>query len=147
MLRLPRSRRVSVGALGERRFAGGCYVYAGSAFGPGGLRARVRRHWSGGRARWHVDYLREPSRLLEVWWTADGRRRERDWSVALARWLGDQGVPGFGASDSPLPSHLFYAVTRPCFAQFRARVLSTLDGHAPLHCTVLTTSTRGGQPR
>lgn len=36
----------------------GFYAYAGSAYGPGGLRARVRRHLaSTKRLRWHIDHL------------------------------------------------------------------------------------------
>ena len=49
--------------LGIPRFAGtrlepGTYVYAGSARGPGGIRARVGRHLRKEKAvRWHVDHL------------------------------------------------------------------------------------------
>ncbi len=36
----------------------GCYVYIGSARGPGGLAARVSRHLrSSKRVRWHIDHL------------------------------------------------------------------------------------------
>ncbi|MDH3452172.1 MAG: GIY-YIG nuclease family protein, partial [Gammaproteobacteria bacterium] len=100
--------RISIGALGERRFARGYYIYAGSAFAPGGLRARLRRHCTGGRRHWHIDYLRAHSDLLQIWWTGDTRTREHDWALELADWLGDSPVDGFGAGDSPLPSHLFF---------------------------------------
>lgn len=39
-------------------FAPGDYVYAGSAYGPGGMAARLRRHFrKDKRLRWHVDRL------------------------------------------------------------------------------------------
>ena len=129
--------RISIVALGERRFARGYYIYAGSAFAPGGLRARLRRHCTGGRRHWHIDYLRAHSDLLQIWWTGDTRTREHDWALELADWLGDSPVDGFGAGDSPLPSHLFFTSGRPDFAVFRRRVLRAHNRHAPLHCTVL----------
>src|SRR3990172_11736037 len=58
-LRLNRSRWVQIGRLGETRFPAGEYVYIGSAFGPGGLRARLGRHVRGdGQPHWHIDALR-----------------------------------------------------------------------------------------
>lgn len=135
VLQLLHARRLHVGALGARDFAAGCYLYVGSAFGPGGLRARLGRHAVGGRPRWHVDHLRRHSRLLEVWWTADAVRREHDWVRALAAWLGRPGEPGFGASDSPLASHLFHAGAMVPFTPFYRHVLSVHHDHASLHCT------------
>ncbi len=36
----------------------GCYGYAGSAYGPGGIRARCRRHLGRPfKRRWHIDWL------------------------------------------------------------------------------------------
>ena len=42
----------------EHTFAPGWYVYAGSAYGPGGIRARLRRHFRKDKAvHWHIDDL------------------------------------------------------------------------------------------
>lgn len=39
-------------------FASGWYVYAGNAYGPGGIRARVGRHFRRDKLiRWHIDHL------------------------------------------------------------------------------------------
>ncbi len=39
-------------------FSAGWYVYAGSAYGPGGIRARLSRHLERKKTvRWHVDQL------------------------------------------------------------------------------------------
>ena len=138
-MRLPDNRQIIVGALGARHFERGYYVYAGSAFAPGGLRARLRRHRDGGPRHWHIDYLRAHTELQQIWWTSDARAREHDWAVALAAWLGDSPLRGFGASDSPLPSHLFFAAQRPDFAVFRRRLLRRHGNHAPLHCTDVVT--------
>lgn len=45
------TRRVRVGRLGNLQLCAGYYVYIGSAFGPGGLRARIDHHsaWLNGR--------------------------------------------------------------------------------------------------
>ncbi|NIP37734.1 MAG: GIY-YIG nuclease family protein, partial [Candidatus Dadabacteria bacterium] len=52
--------RVQVGRLGKIYIQPGYYIYVGSAFGPGGVRARVSRHFrKTKRSHWHIDYLRE----------------------------------------------------------------------------------------
>jgi len=44
--------------LNKPEMLAGRYIYAGSANGPGGLRARLARHLKASKAiRWHVDYL------------------------------------------------------------------------------------------
>ena len=49
---------VEVGSLGSVSLDKGLYVYIGSAKGPGGLRARLRRHMSRDKKiRWHIDYI------------------------------------------------------------------------------------------
>ncbi|MEM8950279.1 MAG: GIY-YIG nuclease family protein [Pseudomonadota bacterium] len=42
----------------DQRLPEGHYVYAGSAYGPGGIRARCRRHLGRpSKRRWHIDWL------------------------------------------------------------------------------------------
>ena len=46
----------------------GRYIYAGSANGPGGLKARVSRHTRRAkRSRWHIDQLTENGDVLGAW--------------------------------------------------------------------------------
>jgi Uri superfamily endonuclease len=46
----------------------GDYIYAGSANGPGGLKARVSRYMlRGKRRRWHIDELTETGDVLRAW--------------------------------------------------------------------------------
>ena len=124
LLRLDRSELIRVGKLGEFTFPAGWYVYVGSARGPGGLAARLARHRrrmaDGKRLRWHVDYLLERARLVEVWsrggWPSApaGRRLECEWARVFADAPGGEiPVPRFGASDCRCPAHLIYFATYP----------------------------------
>lgn len=123
-LREPR-QQLGIGKLGCFDFAAGFYLYVGSAFGAGGLAARLTYHQRPVKQRphWHIDYLRPHAHLCEVWSIACAERLEDRWCTAL---MGCQEltitVPGFGASDTSAPSHLFYAPVRPS-ARFLSRVL------------------------
>ncbi|MGC9349547.1 MAG: GIY-YIG nuclease family protein [Anaerolineae bacterium] len=99
----------TVGALGTWRFPAGHYIYVGSAWGPGGLRARVSRHLRGtGTTRWHIDYLRAYAQPAALWLAPDAHL-ECVWAQHLAAHPDAQIIaPRFGASDCRCPSHLFY---------------------------------------
>jgi Uri superfamily endonuclease len=106
-------RSVRVGALGSITFEPGYLVYVGSAFGPGGLHARVTRHARRDKpTRWHIDYLRGHLELEEVWLTTSARRWEHDWADRLSESL-DIAAARFGASDCHCASHLFHSERRP----------------------------------
>lgn len=110
-LRVARAGRIEVGALGALPFRRGVYLYVGSARGPGGLPARLERHFTGSSAlRWHVDYLRARGRPVAALVRSGRRRLECDWARRLTAvsWL-DPGPPGFGSSDCGCESHLFRA--------------------------------------
>ncbi|MEJ2374534.1 MAG: GIY-YIG nuclease family protein [Pseudolabrys sp.] len=83
----------------------GRYLYCGSARGPGGLRARLRRHMARGKAiRWHIDNLSETGTVLGTWVFPDESECE------LAGRLASLPVPiaGFGSTDCRrCHSHLF----------------------------------------
>jgi histidyl-tRNA synthetase len=85
--------------------APGRYLYCGSAYGPGGLRARLARHMRRGKSlRWHVDRLTEAGRVAGAWVVPDGDE------CALAASLAHLPAPvaGFGSSDCRrCRSHLF----------------------------------------
>lgn len=98
---------IEVGALGERSFPSGTYVYVGSAFGPGGF-ARIERHRevaAGDRAtrHWHIDYLLgDPDSML----SAVGKTPGEDRECAIAQSLPGTPIDSFGASDCDCGSHL-----------------------------------------
>ena len=76
--------KVEVGKLGSLRLQSGFHVYVGSAFGPGGLKARIAHHVKiSERPHWHIDYLRPALDLTEIWFTHDSRHREHQWAIPI----------------------------------------------------------------
>jgi len=129
---------VQIGRLGALRLQPGYYVYVGSAFGPGGLRARVGRHRGvagapGGRLHWHVDYLRRVTQLRQIWGTMDPARREHQWAHCVGQ-LPNASAPrrGFGSSDCGCVTHLYYVATCPNIDTFRRTLCSAWPQHAPV---------------
>ncbi|MBN2389345.1 MAG: DUF123 domain-containing protein [Anaerolineae bacterium] len=89
------------------------YCYVGSAWGSGGLAARVWRHLRGGAVRhWHIDYVRALATPVAVW-LAPYDHCECAWAAYL---LESQGarviVPRCGASDCRCAAHLLYCGDR-----------------------------------
>jgi Uri superfamily endonuclease len=110
VMRLSRARTIRIGAFGAHRFCAGDYAYVGSACGPGGLAARLKRHLKRRKTpRWHVDYLRRHCAVRRVWFAVGRKAAEHRWAQALAA---DPAVsipvPRFGASDCRCLSHLLY---------------------------------------
>lgn len=134
LLRAEESRAVEVGALGKMAVRPGAYVYVGSAFGPGGLRARVERHVRGDGARhWHVDHLRVVTAVDAVWYTHDAERRECTWaSILRARPTATVPLAGFGASDCDCPAHLVRFDTPPRFDAVRRHLHAACPDHDPV---------------
>ncbi|EFO80347.1 hypothetical protein OSCT_1806 [Oscillochloris trichoides DG-6] len=107
---------LQLGRLGRYTFAPGYYLYVGSAFGPGGLSARLRHHERRDKPRlhWHIDYLRAHTDLLAIWAVTSPQRLECHWCAAC-RQHPRLSIPvlGFGASDTSCRSHLFYLPAAP----------------------------------
>lgn len=114
VLHLGHTSRLVVGALGPQIFPVGCYVYVGSAWGPGGLRARVERHLRGSeRTHWHIDVLRRIATPIALWLSPQ-KHLECIWARYLAAQPGvAMPVSRFGASDCRCPSHLFLLSREP----------------------------------
>jgi len=87
--------------------APGRYVYCGSAYGPGGMRARVARHCKRQKAlRWHIDRLTMAGRVIAVHGEAGGRECDLV-DLVLATPGASIPAPGFGSTDCHrCPSHL-----------------------------------------
>lgn len=104
--RLKRSIRRRVGALGMLEFAGGLWVYTGSA--RRALRKRVARHMSRRKTRrWHIDYLLGPGEVVAARAFGLGEVGECAAHGELAG-LFEEGPRGFGSSDCSCRSHLVY---------------------------------------
>lgn len=111
-------RSLTIGRLGRHRFPAGWYLYVGSARGPGGLQARLKRHRRqlglNKRAHWHIDLLREHSCWGGAWTRAGEERVECTWAGTLARLPeAHMVVPGFGASDCRCAAHLVWVSALP----------------------------------
>ena len=138
------AEHVEVGKRGRLEVTPGFYVYVGSALGPGGLSARISRHWATAkRLRWHVDYVREVTTPTEVWYTYDVLRRECAWADVFRQMPGASlPLTGLGSSDCTCPSHLFFFGEKPSRAAFIRRLRRVVVGHGPVHCE--TMAPRGG---
>ena len=114
LLQCEQATELAVGRLGFLDTAVGYYLYVGSAYGPGGIRARVKHHRKiAPRPHWHIDYLRTGARLVDAW-CAVGVRQEHDWALALMQCEDTRiPLPGFGSSDCDCSTHLFYMKHRP----------------------------------
>lgn len=115
LLVLPAPLRLAVGHLGIFDFPAGDYFYAGSACGPGGLKARIAHHARlAPHPRWHLDWLRPHARLVGGWAACQpGSPSDIPLECRWSQWLaGLPGAavpaPGFGASDCRCgcPAHL-----------------------------------------
>lgn len=105
---------IEVGRLGAVELQQGFYIYVGSALGPGGVKARVERHWrSDKRLHWHLDYVTEYLTPVEAWYVNGTSRDEHRWAATLAAQSDISTVQAFGASDCSCGSHFFRSSDSP----------------------------------
>lgn len=99
---------LKIGALGTFQLPKGKLAYVGSARGPGGLLARIRRHFKRGKPlRWHIDYLTESDFIRVEGALAIPSVTESE-LVGILMEFGEPLIIGFGCSDSKHDvSHLF----------------------------------------
>ena len=131
--------RLSGGFVADR----GWYVYIGSAFGPGGLAARVQHHMTPSpRTHWHIDEFKSAAKLREIWFTYDTVKRESLWTGIFGA-MRASSVPclGFGASDCDGETHLFGFAAKPSKANFRRRLQIAMPAHARVYRKVLGRAT------
>lgn len=115
---------VEIGKLGELQGKPGYYLYCGSAFGTGGLTARLNHHCHiAKRPHWHIDYLRKKIALSHIWYSHDPIKREHDWAQLLGGYS-TASFPqlDFGSSDCKCPSHLIYFPQKPTLAEFQRKI-------------------------
>jgi Uri superfamily endonuclease len=108
----------------------GLYFYVGSAWGPGGLAARVNRHLRGGAVRrWHIDYVREWMQPVAIG-LAPREHCECAWVQHLLDFQDARViVPRFGASDCRCAAHLLYFGARSPETICLPDVYQQLDGN------------------
>ena len=113
-MRAQDQQQLQIGRLGGMQLSKGWYVYVGSAFGPGGVAARVSRHLQRHKTRhWHIDHLIWATTVREVWYNQRQRDLEHCWAqAALDQPAARNLLRGFGASDCQCLSHLVRFPTR-----------------------------------
>ncbi len=132
ILFLEQARMIQIGKLGSYTFPRGYYAYIGSAFGTGGLPARILRHMKTGKScHWHIDYLRPHADVQEAWVFGERTKLEHKWAYLIRNLPGaDVVTPGFGCSDCTCLTHLFHFDSRPSFRRF-ARAHRTISPSSP----------------
>ena len=126
---------IRVGRLGLLQVKPGFYVYVGSAFGPGGVNARISHHKNiSNHPRWHIDYLRAVTVIQEIWYTYDSVRREHQWAEIFARSRkASTPLGGFGSSDCRCKSHLTYYYSHPSIKSFSRKIHAQYYDHETVH--------------
>jgi Uri superfamily endonuclease len=107
-LRIDVSNTIQIGRLGNFTFSTGDYLYLGSARGPGGIAARIRRHLrddSETQRHWHIDWLWEIAHPTGLIWSHAINTRECEWAIILKPFV-SRGPSRFGASDCRCEGHL-----------------------------------------
>lgn len=119
ILRNRKKGNIQIGRWSQIEIKPGYYIYVGSAFGPGGVQARVSRHCSKVKSKhWHIDFLREFASPEGAWYCHKTERLEHQWAHALCDITSVSAIQGFGCSDCNCYSHLFYSAKAPDAAQF-----------------------------
>jgi Uri superfamily endonuclease len=110
---------IQVSRWGQLELVPGYYVYVGSAFGPGGVRARVLRHCRQTKPKhWHIDYLCALLTPVGAWYSHATERLEHSWARLFLDMAMVSPVPRFGCSDCTCYSHLFVTTNQPHFPTF-----------------------------
>ena len=98
LIRLDTALELDMPAFTGVTLAPGTYAYCGSAYGPGGLAARIARHMRPDKAmHWHIDRLTAAGRIAAVGVASGGRECDLV-EMLLARGAAVP-LPGFGSSD------------------------------------------------
>ncbi len=128
ILRSHSKAKAQVGRWGRLIIKPGYYIYVGSAFGPGGVQARVSRHCRKPKSKhWHIDYLREHLSPVGAWYSYETRELEHRWAQVFSDMADTSSIKGFGCSDCKCYSHLFTISTKPDLAQFSKNQLSAVS--------------------
>jgi Uri superfamily endonuclease len=119
VLRSHKRAITQIGRWGRLNIKPGHYVYVGSAFGPGGVLARVLRHCRETKSKhWHIDYLREFVTPILAWYSHDPVHLEHRWAEMIAGMADTTPINGFGCSDCKCRTHLFHTAIEPDLVRF-----------------------------
>jgi Uri superfamily endonuclease len=110
IIELEKRKNINIGGLGKIKFEKGFYAYVGSAMN--GIEKRIERHVmvEAGfehKLHWHIDYLLQNAKILEIISLESKQRKECDIAKKLSEKF--SGIEGFGCSDCECKTHLFYS--------------------------------------
>jgi sugar fermentation stimulation protein A len=133
VMRNEKNMELETGKLGKLQFRKGYYVYVGS--GMGGVYERIKRHSSKDKKkRWHIDYLTPDYMNIKKIYVVRSEKRIEELLAYKIEKISCGGVKGFGASDSSLPSHLFFFSSPPHHMKAFIDIVSDLNAEeANLH--------------
>ena len=120
-LYLPAAQKIQIGHFKNIFFDEGYYAYVGSAFGSGGVRARLGRHFKENKNKhWHIDYLREYCMPVGAWMTYSVVKYEHQFATILSNIKSPKvAIRGFGSTDCNCETHLFRFSRQPVLSTFR----------------------------
>ncbi len=129
---VPHMKHSETGRLGAYEIFPGNFVGVSSAFGAGGLGARIgRRLELTATPHWHIDYLLDVAEPVEVWYTTANRKLERhraELSEKTPRFcvpVPRLGPPNYHRSRS---SFIFYCRRRLPFNWFQRLLMDEFEG-------------------
>jgi Uri superfamily endonuclease len=109
VLELEKDKKIKIGRLGTIDFKMGHYIYVGSALNS--IYPRLKRHLNPQKKpHWHIDYLRQNARVIQILYKETEQKIECD---IAGRLRGFDSIRGFGSSDCRCKSHLFFTQKRP----------------------------------
>ena len=119
VLRSHQAKQIQIGRLAQFNIKKGYYVYIGSAFGSGGVIARLRHHSKvSKRPHWHLDYLRAETSFYAAYAEYSSEKEECNWASVMAKnTVASEPLKGFGSSDCDCRTHLFYFSSQAKVAQ------------------------------
>jgi len=134
ILKLEEATRIRIGGMGRIAFPRGWYAYVGSAFGPGGLKARLGQHSRpASRLHWHIDYFRYLAELEGAFFTLSQTPCEHLWATS-AMAVSGATIPAkeFGASDCRCRAHLIHFKYRSSIGSLQQVLNDSIPPAAPL---------------
>ncbi len=110
VLKSDQAKTIRIGKLAQLNIQKGYYAYIGSAFGPGGVIARLKHHYKvSHRPHWHLDYLRAETEFYEAYAEYSSEKKECEWASLISKSeMVSEPLKGFGSSDCQCSTHLFY---------------------------------------
>ena len=142
--RLDSDRDIHINKAGHaRQCPKGWYAYVGSAFGPGGLKSRLNRHFlKNGKAHWNIDFFRQAVKPHpKAWVSFQSRKLEPLWSSVFQVMPGvSMPIANFGNADArsdsshtrKAPTHLFHFKRRPRLDVFQSLLDARLSEGEPV---------------